>query len=151
MHLHRLRRLLTIQTDQLFEKHGVLLPSSCVSIMLYLYEHQHASITELSEQLDYSHQLINQRLGILLSIDLVAKNADPRDRRRSRITLTRRGKNQARKLLELMPVTADAFATLIGETGTDLVEILTQTRKSLERRPLVSRVKESGQRVAQNL
>lgn len=146
MYLHRLRKLITSQTDQLFEEKGVLVPSSCVSVMLYLLENKKASITELSEKLGYSHQLINQRLAILLEMTLISKTADPRDRRRSRITLTRRGANQARKLLELLPVTSQAFLALFDEVGIDLSAVITQAGKLLESNPLTNRVARTEKR-----
>lgn len=140
MRLHRLRTLITEQSDRLFETAGLMVPSPCISVMLFLLEYSPASIRQVADGLGYSHQLINQRLVQLEQLQYVRRLDDVRDRRKCLITLTADGKNQAAIVRDYLPLASRAFGQLFAEIGVDLADALEAAETALDNDPLASRV-----------
>ena len=140
MRLHRLRVLITEQSDALFAESGLKAPSSCVSVLLFLKAHKQASIVQISDRLGYSHQLIAHRLKLLDNLGLTAKFADMKDRRRALIKLTAAGLNEASKIERLLPEIAKVFDELSAEFSVNLSEVLDSIRGELVMNSLSDRV-----------
>lgn len=122
MYLHRLRRLVSMQCDVLFDEYGIRAPSHATSVFLYLLERRRASITELADALNYSHQLMNQRLGVLEDLGLIERLPDPKDGRKVLFRLTRRGSAEANRIAKVIPIAAAAIEDLFAEMGVNLRE-----------------------------
>ena len=146
MYLHRLRRLVSAQCDVLFDQHGIRAPSQGTSVFLYLSERKRASITELATALDYSHQLMNQRLALLEELGYVERQSDPADGRKVLFRLTRSGSVEARRIARVIPIAAAALNDLFEELGVNLREQVENAGRLLEQRTVLQRASaaESG-------
>lgn len=139
MYLHRLRRLVSTQCDVLFDQHGIRAPSHATSVFLYLLERKRANITELADTLNYSHQLMNQRLVFLEERGLVERLPDPRDGRKVLFRLTRSGATEARRTAKVIPIAAEAIEDLFNEMGVNLREKAELACQLLEEKSIVHR------------
>jgi len=140
MRLHRLRVLLTEQCDIAFLKQGVVSPSPCTSVVLFLAERGGASIAQISRATGYSHQLVNQRLALLEELGLSQRLADPHDKRKCTMELTRRGKADAKKLIAALESLARAFDELFDDLGVDVGAVLDKAHAQLSADPLQDRM-----------
>lgn len=146
MRLHKLRIQITDQMDFAFETHGIDIPSTCISLVLYLLERPTASIAQLAEGTNYSHQLINQRLTQLEALSFSKRVPDTRDRRRMLITLTPVGIKQARKLENFLTITSDVFDDIFEEIGIDLQAAVTAARAAISTRSILNRINAQPQK-----
>ena len=140
MRLHRLRVLITEQSDELFAEKGLKAPSACVSVLLFLKDQKQASIVQISDSLGYSHQLIAHRLKLLDNLGLTAKFADLKDRRRALIKLTADGLNEADQIERLLPDIAHVLDELSAAFAINLSEVLDSIRGELVMTSLSDRV-----------
>ncbi len=139
MRLHRLRCLITTQTDALVAERGIRVPSPCFSVVVFLQDHPDATLTLLSNELGYSPQLIAQRVAQLETARLLKRKPDTRDRRRMLVSLTASGRRQARKVAQLMPMIATAYEELFRTMQCDLNQAVRDFDSLLRNRPLVQR------------
>jgi DNA-binding MarR family transcriptional regulator len=134
--LHKLRELITQQCDDVFRDENITAPSPAVSTLLYLADVKSCSIARLADDLDYSHQLVNQRLLQLSEMGFVERRADPRDRRRCLIRLTRKGKSEVQKMQEVLPKVSAVFDDIFSGMGVDLQSILREATRLLDAKPI---------------
>lgn len=119
-YLHRLRVLISQQSDEVFAQHNVTVPSHCASLMLLLHEHEEMPITVIANALGYSHQLILQRLGILEKAGCIRRFEDPEDRRRRLVRLTRLGMREAEKIEIALKVINVGLRSVMDDVGGNL-------------------------------
>jgi len=139
-HLHKLRELITLQSDELFSALGISTPSPAVSTLLYLLANGSASIARLSDDLGYSHQLISQRLAQLSDMGFIERSADPRDKRKKLIKLTRRGRNEAQRVDDALPKLAKAIEGVFDEIESDVQIAVRAMHAALNNKSIVERV-----------
>ena len=139
-HLHKLRELITLQSDELFSALGISAPSPTVSTLLHLLANGSASIARLSDDLGYSHQLISQRLAQLSDMGFIERSADPRDKRKKLIRLTRRGRNEAERVDRALPRLAKAIESVFEEIESDVQASVRGMRAALQDQSIVERV-----------
>jgi DNA-binding MarR family transcriptional regulator len=142
MHLHRLRVLITAQCDKLNEGRGIVTPSACTSTLMFLGEHESASLSELAEELGYSHQLTNQRVVLLTRLKLVRRVTDARDRRKVRVTLTALGAEEVEKIHGVVRDSAVVFSKLFDEIGFNVRDALIRAEQLLGERSIAARAQE---------
>ncbi len=139
VHLHRLRELVSAQCDKLYKDGGSKIPSHCTSLLLILPGNSNLSVMQLAAHLDYSHQLINQRVGILENLNLIERLPDSDDKRRKIIRLTPAGKREARKVRKLLEDIRYAIDQLVTELDVDLLPKLQQAEHALQSNPIYLR------------
>lgn len=130
-HLHRLRVIISEQSDEVFVEMGVSVPSHCASLMLFLDECGGAPVMKTAEALGYSHQLVNQRIGILEKHECAAKYIDPDDRRRSLVRLTAAGRKQTRLVRKAMPLIDIGLRDALAPHDKKMQQHLIDVRESL--------------------
>lgn len=138
----RLQDLLTLahsQMKEVYEAHGLVIPVEGSSTFHLIAPGAAVSLTEIAATLGQSHQLIAQRVGKLLALELAEKRADPKDGRRSEYTLTQEGEEQWHRLDALMQTTAKVNHSLFDEIGCDLVEGLDRALNALAKEDYQSR------------
>lgn len=140
-YLHRLRIVISEQSDEVFDAAGLTVPSHCSSLILLLEQNGKSPITHLADTLGYSHQLINQRVAILERNRCIRRSRDPNDRRRSLVSLSKRGLEQATKARAALRSIDKALQSLVDEIGVDLKVVLQQARRSL----IETRIAERGE------
>lgn len=139
--LHKLRVLITEQSDELFLQVGIQVSSSCISILLYLLKESQRNIAQIANALGYSHQLIAHRLKSLEKNDFVKRSVDCRDRRKLLISLTADGEEEAKKISEILPVISTVFENIFRDLDLNFVEELANLQAQLQEKSLGERSK----------
>jgi DNA-binding MarR family transcriptional regulator len=138
--LHTVRVEISAQCDEIFIEQGIDIPSHCVSVLLLLKGKKRIGLTEIADELGYSHQLINQRLKLLKNLELIERLPDATDKRKNLVKLTKRGKEQAAKFDQALRLVSAAIDHCLKEVGIDLFKDLETVQGALTRKRLLARV-----------
>lgn len=141
MPLERLAGLIVEQGEAFLRDGGVTFPARAASTILLLGEHGPMSVADLAKRLDQPHQLVTQRVDLLLGLKLVARSDDPQDARRKLLRLTAKGRTQLSRLNERLAIADEAFAGLFAEIGCPLQDVTLRAIAALERTPIVDRAR----------
>lgn len=131
--------LIATQAEDVYKNKGICFPVTVSSTLLFLTRVQAASLLEISAALGHQHQLVAQRIKILLKLELIEANADALDRRRTLYRLTRVGRRQGKILQDYCGEAAQVFIELSDEVGVDLLDALHQASTALQKTPLLER------------
>lgn len=138
--VHDFALLILRQAENVYGRYGISFPVSVSSTVLYLSEARSASLLDIARVLDHPHQLIAQRIKILLKHDLVVGKKDPDDQRRTLYKLTVEGKKQAESLKTYCRDAAVVFDMLSEEVGGDLQAKIQQASNALKARSMAARL-----------
>ena len=89
--------------------------------------------------LNLPHQLIAKRVKKLLKHKLIKKTADLKDKRRTFLKLTKKGKEQSILLQECMNDMAIVYKEMYQEIGCDLPKYLTFAINALNEKSILER------------
>lgn len=142
-HAHTLILKSSAQVAEVYADRGITIPVATSSTLQYLFEHPGSSLSDISRSFDWPHQLAAQRADKLIRLNLIEKHRDPHDGRRWIFVLTRRGRDQAERLVQCMEDTATVYAELFDEIGVDLADALIRAVDALERTSLQERFRQS--------
>jgi DNA-binding MarR family transcriptional regulator len=124
---HLLRRL----SDELihgaavwYPTTGVTAPPRTISTLIALDDLGPLGVTELSTLLRQSHPLVITWIKELTSLSFVAAKGDRKDRRRSVVTLTAKGKTEVRRVRAALVVMEQASMRLLDQGGKGLLAAL---------------------------
>lgn len=124
---HLLRRL----SDELIQgaalwypTAGVTAPPRTISTLIALDDIGPLGVTELATLLRQSHPLVITWIRELTSLSFVATKGDPKDRRRSLIRLTAKGKAEVARVREALVVMEQASMRLLDRGGKGLLHAL---------------------------
>jgi DNA-binding MarR family transcriptional regulator len=134
-----LATLIARQAEAVYEARAMEFPVIVSSALLYLAEVGPASLTEIAQGLDHSHQLVKQRVDNMLKLGLIRGRRDRGDGRRTLFSLTAEGIMQAERLKEYRCEAARVFTALSDEIGVNLADVLPRACEALERTPLAAR------------
>lgn len=140
---HKVRALLSEQSDDIFKEVGASIPSHCASLVLFLHDNKQAPVMKIAAALDYSYQLINQRLAILEKQGCVEKFPDPADRRRTLVTLSKRGKNEVTKIRRALKIIDCGIDNLLFEMNVNLLQDSARAANALMSTPLSRRAQKT--------
>jgi DNA-binding MarR family transcriptional regulator len=135
----RLDALICSQTKDLLKDADALTPVLSVSIMVFLSAHGTGTVSDIARIDGQSHQLVKSRLKPLEMLQLVRAKPDPLDDRRRILSLTAKGKRDAKRVLAVCEQVAAAVAHLQDELGVALTDAIMQAENSLSRTPLSKR------------
>ncbi len=76
----------------------------------------------------------------LKALKLVDVRSDPKDKRRTLVTLTAKGKTQAERLVAVRPVFEAAYLSLMKEADADVFEALWRIESALKKTSFAERV-----------
>lgn len=127
-----LHLLILKQAEEVYSNKGICFPVAVSSVMLFLSSIDAASLAQISRAMGQPHQLIAQRIKILLKLALIEGQQDKNDKRRTLYKLTPLGKEQGQLLDEYCIEAAQAFNHLSAELDVDLHDILDKACKALE-------------------
>lgn len=134
-----LHSLIQAQSEELYAEKELGFPVAASSTILLLSDVNEASIMEISQTLNLSHQLTSQRIKIMLNLKLVEGFQDEKDKRRTLYKLTSKGLEKS-KILKLYCVDAEhAFKDLSNEVGADVQSILNSAIEALKHKPFGKR------------
>jgi DNA-binding MarR family transcriptional regulator len=137
--LERLAALIVAQGDTLLEEAGVSVPARAVSAVVLIGERGGMAVADIAKTLERPHQLVTQRIDLLIELGIVRRVDDPGDGRRKIVVLTAKGSEQYRRLGASLVRAKAAFAGLFKEIECDLPAAVLRTMEALERLPLANR------------
>jgi DNA-binding MarR family transcriptional regulator len=120
--LRRLANRFVHACDVVFPDFGIVVPPRSVSTMHLLFSRGPQAVTDIAAVIGQSHPLVITWLKQLRAQGLVEMNKDPRDRRRTLVTLTPEGERQAQLLLDVRPAFEAAYRRLMGEADADIFD-----------------------------
>lgn len=118
--LLRLVDLIVTQGDELFKAQGLSFPTRAASTVLLISESESLSTADIARQLQQPHQVATQRVEMLIDLGLIKRTADPKDGRRKKLVLTKRGQDECVVLRKSLAQAKSVFEGLYDEIGTDL-------------------------------
>ena len=140
--LERLAGLIVEQGDGLFRDAGLSFPARAASTVLLLGERTRLSAADLAKTLDQPHQLVTQRVNLLIELGIVSRAGDSSDARRWILVLTAQGKREYEGLKTSLARADTAFAALSAEIGCNLADLAVSAIAALERSSVRDRVRE---------
>ncbi len=143
--LDRLAGQIVEQGDDLLGDAGLIFPSRAVSSVLLIGQRGTISTADIAKTLDQPHQLVSQRIDLLIKFGVVERTDDPGDGRRKLLKLTRRGRDQYRRLQPCLSEATQAFVELFAEIECDLSAIAMRAMSALDRRSILDRVNDMKQ------
>ncbi|MGJ8563870.1 MAG: MarR family transcriptional regulator [Alphaproteobacteria bacterium] len=138
--LDQLAELITLQGEELLQSAGVKFPSRAVSAALLIGEHGRISAAEIAEALDQPHQLVTQRVDLLIAANVVSRFPDPNDGRRKLLQFTELGNQQFEQLKLRLGEVDRAFEVLFEEIGCDLASKIQSVTDALGEVSLLARL-----------
>jgi DNA-binding MarR family transcriptional regulator len=138
--LDRLARLVSEQGEILLQDAGFKFPSRTVSSILLIGKGGPISIADIANTLSQPHQLVAQRVDILLGLGLIERTIDPNDKRRKILKLTDEGVDQFQRLQVCLQQANAAFTALFQEIDCDLSKKVLFAMDALTERTVLDRV-----------
>lgn len=138
--LDRLAGLIVEQGDDMLASAGLSFPSRAVSTVMLIGERRRISAAEIARELGQAHQLVTQRLQLLIQRKIVRRLNDPSDARRKQLALTSRGERELERLLEAVQQTDEAMKRLFEEIECDLAVAALRAMEALGEHPIADRV-----------
>ena len=139
--LERLVGLIVAQGEDLLRDAGLTFPSRAASTVLLLGERARLSAADLAKVLGQPHQLVTQRVDLLIELGIVSRAHDSGDARRRVLVLTSKGKRQFERLKARLALAEAAFAALSAEIGCDLSGAALSAIAALGRSSVLDRVR----------
>jgi DNA-binding MarR family transcriptional regulator len=140
--LERLADQIMAQGEELLRDAGVEFPPRAASTVLMLGERGPSSAADIAKSLAHPHQLVTQRIDLLIELGIVARLDDPKDARRKVVSLTAKGRRQFQKLKAPLTVAESAFEALFKEIGCDLAAAALKAMEALNRSSILTRTKQ---------
>jgi DNA-binding MarR family transcriptional regulator len=140
---HIMRRLVTRfldACDTVFPDFEIIVPPTMVSTVHLLFERGPQTVTGIAAATSQSHPLINRYVRQLGEMGLVETGEDPRDKRRTMVSLTAEGRVQAEKLVQVREAFVPAYHRLLEEADVDLFDALWRIEAALRSRPFAERI-----------
>ena len=135
----QLSELIEQQSAEVFKRAGIVIPVKSSSLLGAIATLGPVSVADLVRALDRSHQLIQQKIPKLLTLDLVSRRPDPNDLRINLIEITDRGREQLALLDGLTPEFERAYAEMEQEAG-PVFDTVARAIRSLKARSLNDRI-----------
>jgi len=135
----QLSEMIEQQSAEVFKRAGIVIPVKSSSLLGAIAMLGPVSVADLVRALDRSHQLIQQKIPKLLTLDLVSRRPDPNDLRINLIEITDRGREQLALLDGLTPEFERAYAEMEQEAG-PVFDTVARAIRSLKARSLNDRI-----------
>lgn len=120
--LRRLANRFVHACDVVFPDYGIVVPPRAVSTVHLIFSRGPQGVTDISSVIRQSHPLVISWLKQLRADGLVEVDKDPRDRRRTLVSLTPEGRRQAQLLLDVRPAFEAAYRRLMQEADAEIFE-----------------------------
>lgn len=127
------------QVLEVYQQRGIVISVEVSSTLLFLYNNKNTTLTDIALDLNLPHQLIAKRVKKLLKLNLIKKQTDTKDKRRTFIKLTSEGKKQSILLQKCMNDMAIVYQELYQEIGCDLPKFLECAINALNKKTIIER------------
>ena len=138
--LSRLVDMIGKQGDDLLMGAGLSLPSRAISSVLLIGERGQISAADIAKELQQPHQLVTQRIEILIKLGLLDRIDDPSDGRRKILELTRKGQKELRLLKTCLHDAEGVILDLYQEIECDLSAATLRAMKVLSSKSILDRI-----------
>lgn len=119
----RARRVWNNHVKQIAQAEGI--PDSYRQVVMFLHHHPGSGQRSIAEFVGVTTSAINQVVKSMLEEDYLRKEADPSDRRGTRLYLTEKGESVASRLREKLDDADSAITAFLGEDReAELIEVL---------------------------
>lgn len=125
---------------QWYPRMGVTAPPRTTSTLLALDEHGPLAVTEIAGLLRQSYPLVIDWCRDLTALGFIAKETDPKDRRRTLVDLTPSGRAEVGRLRVALVQMAAASQALMDEAGPGLFDVLWRMEAALRHRRFADRL-----------
>ncbi len=142
LQLFQLLSIIDHQGNVLLSSRGIDVPSRSGSTILILLKEGSVTVTGLARFLGMSHQLAGHRIKDLKKSGFVKEKKDPKDLRRSRIVLSKKGEAAAREIEKISREVETVYAEIFKEIDVDLYDALKKAKNALAARSLSRRMSE---------
>ena len=139
--LDRLADLFSEQGELLLQDAGLKFPARTVSCVLLIGERGEISTADIANELSQPHQLVTQRVELLITSGVVERLIDPQDGRRKILRLTRGGVYQYESLQECLEKASRAFAELFKEIKCNLPAVIRRASAALDHSSILERTR----------
>lgn len=139
--LRMLSEAMTLDATAIYAQFGVKIDPKWFPVFYVLASEKDSTITSIAKAIGHSHVSVSKIIGEMESASLTVSKKSKSDSRRTLINLSRAGKRIVPTLLKQCESVDQALIQLAEETGVDLWEALTVTRRSLKYFPLSERIK----------
>ena len=129
--LRRLANRFSDACDEVFPDLGILVPPRLVSTVHLLFEQGPQAVMDIATAVGQSHPFVIKGVKQLKAIGLVDTRSDPKDRRRTIVKLTPKGKTQAQRLLDVRPMFEAAYRRLMRDADADIFDSLWRIEDAL--------------------
>lgn len=143
----QLSDLIEQQSAEVFARAGLVIPVKSSSLLTAIATLGPVSVSDLVRALNRSHQLIQQKIPKLLTLELITRRPNPDDQRAMLIEITQKGREQLALLDDLSPLFERAYAEMEQEAG-PVFDTIDRAIRSLKSRPLVGRCEPVGSKAA---
>lgn len=123
---------------------GIKAPTRTGSTLIALDKRGSLSVTELADLLRQSHPLVITWVRQLTALGFVEASKDPKDGRRTVLSLTPAGRAEVARLHATIQVQARAFADLLAECDADVFEALWRVEQALRRKSFAHRLRDAA-------
>jgi len=137
--LERLVELIVHQGNDLLAAAGIKVPARAVSTVLLVAERSGITAADIGKELSQPHQLVTQRIELLLKLGILEREIDPLDGRRKVLVLSAEGHCQVKLLRQCLGNANDALIGLQQEIACDLSTATLNAIHALEKRPILDR------------
>ena len=138
--MERLVNQIVEQGDDLLHDAGLAFPSRAVSTMLLLGETGGASAADIARELGQPHQLVTQRVELLIGLGVITRTDDSSDARRKLLKLTPQGRQQFQRLKKRLALADKAITSFFEDIDCDLSAAASRAMDALSRSSLLERV-----------
>jgi DNA-binding MarR family transcriptional regulator len=146
---HLLRRLadrMIAEAGEFYAEQGISAPPRTASTLLLLKDRGPQSVTELADQLQQSHPLVITWIRQLKKLELIDQSRDPADGRRTLISLTRQGEDEARRVTIALEQLGCAYEKLLAKVGVDVFDGLWRLDEITQERNLLGMLRLAAQK-----
>ncbi|TQV72775.1 MarR family transcriptional regulator [Aliikangiella marina] len=137
----RLADLIIEQGSGMLQEMGLKTPTTAISALIYLSEHQEVTVAQLAESLGVTHQMGTQRVNLLEKLGLITRTDSLVDKRAKQIILTSLGQSEVEQLLPFTEKFNRVFKSINEEMGCNLSQLIRKTEVALQNDPLKDRFK----------
>ena len=135
-----LAEAITRDAAQIFEAYGTELQPKWFPVYYVLTERSRLSITVIAEDIGHSHVSVSKIVAEMSRAGLVIESTDSGDRRRTVVSLSRRGRSLARRMRTQYADVTGAVEEISAGCRHDLWQALGEWEAQLQERSLLQRV-----------
>lgn len=137
--LKRLSDRLGQEVAKVYEAQGLDFEPRWFPVFRFVAESGSAAITDIAFAVGITHPAVNQIAQELINAEFVSAAADPKDKRRRMLSLSKKGKKLHAEIQTVWKALHAALSDVIEETESNLLNSVSDFERALDRDSLLSR------------